>query len=231
MFAAAIEDDLRWLGLDWEQPVRRQSDHMADYLGALARLEGMGLLYRCFRTRSEILQTLAEAPHEAPDAHRPGRIGAREERQRLEAGEAFAWRLDAAVAISGLGASAPLSFVERGRGPANEYGRIVIDPSSLGDVVLARKGLGVSYHLAVVVDDAAQGVTEVVRGRDLFAATPIQRLLQRLLGLPTPAYRHHRLLLRPDGKRFAKRDSQETLAQLRAEGVDPATLRRELGFA
>jgi glutamyl-Q tRNA(Asp) synthetase len=128
-----------------------------------------------------------------------------------------------------VAAGPPLTFREHGAGPGGETGLIVAQPELAGDVVLARKDLGVSYHLAAVLDDADQGVTEVIRGRDLFAATHVQRLLQALLGLPTPAYRHHRLLLRPDGKRFAKRDTTETLADLRARGVTPQALRAELG--
>ena len=222
---AAIYRDLAWLGLEWEQPVRRQSEHMADYHAALGRLRARGVLYRCFRTRREILDEIGQAPHgeDAPPFHGaplpPG-----EESMRLERGDAFAWRLSLAAAARELGPDwSSLSFLEGGDA-------IRATPETLGDVILARKDLGVAYHLAAVVDDARQGITCVIRGEDLFQATSVQCLLQTLLGLPTPAYRHHRLLLRPDGKRFAKRDTAETLADVRARGVSAETLRRELGF-
>ncbi len=146
-------------------------------------------------------------------------------------GETYAWRLSLDAAQAALGpAWDDLGFVEEGAGPNGETGRIKAGPERAGDVILARKDLGVAYHLAVVVDDAAQGVTHVIRGCDLFEAAHVQRLIQALLGLPAPVYRHHRLLLRPDGKRFAKRDTAETLRDIRARGVDPAELRRQLGF-
>ena len=148
----------------------------------------------------------------------------------LAAGRPFAWRLSLAAARAALGGFAGLTFLESGAGPQGETGLIAARPETAGDVVLARKDLGVSYHLAVVVDDADQGVTRVIRGEDLFEAAHIQRLPQALLGLPTPVYRHHRLLLRPDGKRFAKRDTGETIRDLRARGVTPEVLRAELGL-
>jgi glutamyl-Q tRNA(Asp) synthetase len=231
-FEAAILDDLAWLGLSWEEPVRRQSEHLKDYAAALERLRAQDLVYRCFKTRREILDEIARAPHEpvAPFAGAP--LPPDEEAARLAAGEPFAWRLSLAAARDRLGDGvwATLSFFEEGQGPKGEHGLQVAHPESAGDVILARKGLGVSYHLAVVVDDALQGVTHVTRGWDLFEAASIQRLLQALLGLPTPIYHHHRLLLRPDGKRFAKRDQAETLADIRARGVSAGALRAELGF-
>jgi glutamyl-Q tRNA(Asp) synthetase len=232
-FEAAIYEDLAWLGIEWESPVRRQSEHLADYQAALDRLEAQGLLYRCFKTRKEVLDEIARAPHgPGPAPFRGVPLPAAEERLRLERGDAFAWRLSLEAARKVLGdAFDALSFVEEGRGPAGESGLIRALPESAGDVVLARKDLGVAYHLAVVVDDALEGVTHVIRGEDLQEAAHIQRLLQALLGLPEPAYRHHRLLLRPDGKRFAKRDTAETLRELRAGGMDPGELRRQLGFA
>ena len=226
-FEAAIHEDLAWLGLDWETPVRRQSEHMADYQAALDRLAARGLLYRCFRTRRELAQEITRAPHGAPDAWRGEPLPAPEEARRLAAGEPFAWRLSMAAAeAAGLPA---LTFEETGSGPNGEAGTIAIDTGQVGDVVLARKDVGVAYHLAVVVDDALQGVTQVIRGEDLFEATPIQRVLQTLLVLPAPTYRHHRLLTGPDGKRYAKRDRAETLGELRAGGVTPEELRREMG--
>jgi glutamyl-Q tRNA(Asp) synthetase len=226
-FEAGIHEDLTWLGLDWETPVRRQSEHMADYQAALDRLAARGLIYRCFRTRRELAEEITRAPHGAPDAWRGAPLPAEEEARRLAAGEPFAWRLWMAAAQgSGL---PPLSFLEEAAGPDGEHGAIPVDLAAVGDVVLARKDVGVAYHLAVVVDDALQGVTHVIRGQDLFDATPVQRVLQTLLALPAPTYRHHRLLTGPDGKRYAKRDRAETLAELRARGVTPAALRRDLG--
>jgi glutamyl-Q tRNA(Asp) synthetase len=232
-YEAAILHDLAWLGLEWEQPVRRQSEHLDDYAAALDRLRSRGLLYRCFRTRQEVMDEIGRAPHE--DGRSPPFCGgprpAQEEQRRLDAGEPFAWRLSLDAARVELGpAWDELSFIEDGMGPNGEHGLIAADPGREGDVILARKDLGVAYHLAVVVDDALQGVTQVIRGNDLFEAAHVQRLLQALLGLPTPAYRHHRLLLRPDGKRFAKRDTAETLREIRARGVTPAALIGELGL-
>ena len=224
-FEAAILEDLAWLGLDWERPVLRQSEHLADYLAALERLREAGLVYRSFKTRRQILDAMMSAPHGAPEGYRGQRPGADEEARRLAAGEPFAWRLDLAAAERATG---PLTFVEAGEGPAGQRGVIAVGPSVAGDVVLARKDVGVAYHLAVVVDDARQSITEVIRGQDLFDATHIQRVLQALLGLPEPRYRHHRLILGPDGRRLAKRDAAETLRSLRAHGVSAAELRREL---
>jgi glutamyl-Q tRNA(Asp) synthetase len=225
-FEAAIYEDLAWLGLDWERPALRQSDHMADYFAALQRLRGGGFVYRSFKTRKQILDAMMSAPHGAPEGYRGQRLGAEEEAARLAAGEPFAWRLDLAVAERAAG---PLSFFEAGEGPAGERGVIAVDAAAAGDVVLARKDVGVAYHLAVVVDDARQGITDVTRGQDLFEATHMQRVLQALLGLPAPRYRHHPLILGPDGRRLAKRDGAETLRALRMRGVTPAELRRELG--
>ncbi|UTP38941.1 tRNA glutamyl-Q(34) synthetase GluQRS [Phenylobacterium sp. LH3H17] len=227
-FEAAIRDDLAWLGLDWEQPVRRQSEHLADYHAALDSLIARGLTYRCFRTRKEIAQDIAGAPHGAMETWRGAPLPADEEAARLAAGESFAWRLSLDAAERAL--VGDLSFVEEGEGPEGEHGIIPIDPTLGGDVVLARKDVGVAYHLAVVVDDALQGISHVIRGRDLFQATHVQRRLQALLNLPAPVYRHHRLLLGADGRRYAKRDRAETLAELRAGGMTPEALRRELGF-
>jgi len=190
----------------------------------------MGLLYRCFRTRAEILASIGAAPHAPEVSEGLGPLPPDVEAKRVAAGTPFAWRLSLSAARRHLAGFANLGFEERGSGPAGETGWIAADPEPSGDIILARKDLGVSYHLAVVVDDALQGVTEVIRGEDLFAATPVQRLLQTLLGLPLPAYRHHPLILRRDGKRFAKRDTAETLRDLRERGVTPDELRRELGL-
>jgi glutamyl-Q tRNA(Asp) synthetase len=230
-FETAILEDLAWLGLAWEPPVRRQSEHMDDYHAAIARLRDAGLLYRCFRTRGELAEASASAPHGAVAAVVGEPLPAAEEQRRLDAGQPFAWRLSLAAARARLGdAFDRLDFVEEGSGPSGEHGAQVADPASVGDIIVARKDLGVAYHLAVVVDDALQGVTTVVRGSDLFEAVGPQRLLQALLDLPTPAYRHHQLLTGSDGKRYAKRDRAETLRALRETGMRAADLRRELGF-
>lgn len=213
-FEAAIFEDLSWLGLTWETPVVRQSERTALYRAALARLQSKGLVYPCRRTRREILDGIARAPH----AGDPG-----DDRVRGAVEGPVAWRLSIEAAERALGGFDRLTFEEAGE-------RVSADPRSAGDVVLGRKDSGVSYHLAVVVDDAAQGVTHVIRGDDLLPATHVQRLLQELLDLPAPAYRHHPLVVRPDGKRFAKRDTAETLRELRAKGVGPDRLCAELGF-
>lgn len=229
-FEAAILEDLAWLGLDWERPVRRQSDHLADFQGALDTLRGRGLLYRCFRTRKEVLDEIGRAPHqpgEGPDGavFTGAPLPLPEEQALLDAGKPFAWRLSLAAAREHLGAAwDDLAFVEAGEG------LVQARPETAGDVVLARKDVGVAYHLAVVWDDALQGVTNVIRGRDLYEATHIQRLLQALLDLPTPRYEHHPLLIGPDGKRFAKRDQSQTLRELRQGGMTAEALRSELGF-
>ncbi len=230
-YEAAILEDLAWLGLEWERPLRRQSEHLATYHAALGALIDMGVLYRCFRTRSQVLQAIGAAPHEAVGSGARGvyaPLPAPDEARLLAQGRPFAWRLSIARALDRLG-EAPLGFLEEGEG-AGERGLITPDSRAFEDIVVARKDLGVSYHLAVVVDDAAQGVTHVIRGADLFPATGVQRLLQALLGLPTPTYRHHRLILRPDGRRFAKRDTAETLRDLRARGVTPDELLTDLGL-
>jgi len=228
-FEAAVYEDLAWLGLTWESPVRRQSEHMAGYGAALRDLSERGLTYRCFRTRREIAEAIESAPHGPLEAFRGARLPPEEEAARVAAGESYAWRLSLAAAERALGGFEGLAFVEEGQGPSGEQGAIAARPALGGDVVLARKDVGVAYHLAVVVDDALQGVTHVIRGQDLFEATHVQRLLQAVLALPTPAYRHHRLLAGADGRRFAKRDRAETLRELRGSGMTPQALRRELG--
>ncbi len=231
-YEAAILEDLAWLGLDWDGPVRRQSEHLGAYADAIAQLERRGLLYRCFRTRREILEQIGQAPHGTVEAVRPGPHPPREEAKLLAEGRPFAWRLSLQRARAALGeaAWAGLAFVEEGAGPEGERGLIRARPETAGDVVLARKDAGVAYHLAAVHDDAVQGVTHVIRGQDLFEAAHIQRLIQALMDWPAPVYRHHRLLTGPDGRRFAKRDHSQTLAELRAAGVAAADLRAELGF-
>jgi glutamyl-Q tRNA(Asp) synthetase len=233
-FETAIYEDLAWLGLEWEAPVRRQSKHVEDYQAALTRLLGQGLLYRCFRTRREVLDAIVSAPHgpgEGPEAavFRGGPLSPEQEAVLLGEGRPFAWRLSLDRAREALGGAwGELSFKEEGSGPDGERGVIQAQPERLGDVILARKDVGVAYHLAVVVDDALQGVTHVIRGEDLFEAAYIQRLLQALLGLPAPVYRHHPLLLGPDGKRLAKRNGAQSLGELREAGVRPEELRARL---
>jgi glutamyl-Q tRNA(Asp) synthetase len=229
-FEAEMLVDLEWLGLSWEWPVRRQSEHMDDYRAALRSLAERRLLYRCFRTRREIAAAIESAPHGTMEAWRGGPLPPPEEARRAARGEPYAWRLSLDAAERALGGFGALYFEEQGSGPDGQTGRIAARPGLGGDVVLARKDVGVAYHLAVVVDDALQGMTHVIRGQDLFEATHVQRLLQALLGLPTPVYRHHPLLLGPDGKRLAKRDQAETLAEVRARGMTAKALRRELGF-
>ena len=231
-FEAGIVEDLAWLGVRWETPVRRQSEHMADYEAALDRLRAQGLLYRCFRTRRELAQAAASAPHDPVEAPvRGGPPAPEAEAAALAQGRPFAWRLSLERAAQALGGFGDLAFEEEGRGPAGEHGRIAADPARSGDVVLARKDVGVAYHLAVVVDDALQGVTHVVRGDDLFEAAHVQRLLQALLGLPAPRYRHHPLLRDAQGRRLAKRTGAESLADLRGRGVTPQEVRRLAGVA
>jgi len=227
-YEAAIYEDLAWLGLVWERPVRRQSEHMADYLRAVEQLRAEGLLYRCFKTRAEVMAAIASAPHGAPDAFLGAPLPAAEEERHLAAGEPFAWRLSLAAARAKLGpAFDALTFVEDGEGPHGEHGTLRADPTPSGDVIVARKDLCVAYHLAVVVDDALQGVNLVVRGADLFDSVPVQRLLQALLDLPAPDYRHHRILTGPDGRRYAKRDNAETLHALRERGLSADELKAE----
>jgi glutamyl-Q tRNA(Asp) synthetase len=219
-FDAAIREDLAWLGLDWDGSVRRQSEHFDDYRAALARLDEQRLLYPCFCTRKEIQAEIARAggaPQGEEGPVYPGtckRLSSEQRAARAADGWDYALRLDVAAALDRTGR---LDWSEAGHAvPAN--------PAALGDVVLARKDVPTSYHLAVTVDDALQGVTLVTRGADLFAATHIHRLLQALLGLPTPRYRHHPLLTDPSGRRLAKRDRALTIREMRESGMTPAEI-------
>lgn len=223
-FEEAIYEDLAWLGLSWPTPVRRQSEHLGEYRSAVEALRERGLLYRCFRTRSQVLADIASAPHGGGSAFTGAPLPAVEEEALVAQGQTYAWRLSLAAAQRQLEDLKDLGFSEEGTG------FVPLRPDLAGDIVLARKDLGVAYHLAVVLDDAVQGVTHVIRGADLFEATHSQRILQALLDLPTPIYRHHPLILRADGKRFAKRDTAETLADLRARGWTAADVRKKLGF-
>lgn len=231
-FEQAIYEDMGWLGLSWEKPVRRQSEHFADYKHALERLDTMGVLYPCFCTRKEIADEIAravEAPHGPEGPLYPGicRALSHETRTQRMANEVYALRLDVAKAQARVGS---LKFEEQGKGPLGETGAQSAKPELLGDVVLARKEMPASYHLAVAVDDALQGVTLVTRGRDLFPATHIQRLLQALLELPVLSYHHHRLVLDETGKKFSKRDQSVTLRYLRESGSTPADIRKSIGL-
>lgn len=225
-FEVAIYEDLAWLGLTWPEPVRRQSEHMADYRAALERLEAMELLYPCFCTRKDIAAEIARAgaaPQGPEGPVYPGtcrRLSHAERDARRQAGEPFALRLDMTRALALV--SHPLTFWE------GSQGVIEAIPASLGDVVLARKETPASYHLAVVVDDALQGVTLVTRGVDLLFATHLHRLLQALLDLPTPRYHHHPLLLDDAGQRLAKRRQSPALRDLRAAGLTPADIRHRI---
>lgn len=224
-FADAIVEDLAWLGLTWPQPVRRQSEHMADYARALCVLTARGVLYRCFKTRREVLEASAAAPHGPEPVYRGPKVmmSRDEEEARLAAGEPFAWRLSITAARDLLGPQAnDLWFIVESDGLAHA---VRADVGRLGDVVLARKETPASYHLCVVHDDALQGVTHVIRGEDLREATHLHRLLQALLDLPVPVYRFHRLLVGPDGKRLAKRDRAQALASLRRAGASPGDIR------
>lgn len=236
---AAMLADLAWLGLAWEEPVRRQSEHFSDYAAALDRLEATGLLYRGYLTRGEIRQAVAdfEAREGTPFPRDPDgaplypgdaavlpdeEIGA-----RAASGAPFALRLDMDAALARL--SAPLSWQELGE--EGHIARIAADPARWGDVVLARKDTPTSYHLSVVLDDALQGVTHVVRGRDLFEATAVHRVLQMLLGLAEPVYLHHRLVLGEDGRKLSKSQGDTALAVLRAQGAEPKDIRALVGLA
>lgn len=219
-FVAAALADLAWLGIDWDGAPVRQSQHLGDYAAALDNLRRRGLVYPCFCTRADIAASLA-APHGPAGAIYPGTcrgLNPAAVAERL-AVDAHCWRLDMRRAAALAGS---LRWEEEGRGAR------IADPAAHGDVVLARKDAPASYHLANAIDDAAMGVTHVIRGADLIAATDVHRLLQALLGLPTPIYRHHPLVCGADGRRLAKRDAAASLAGLRATGVDGLALAADL---
>jgi glutamyl-Q tRNA(Asp) synthetase len=240
-YEAAIYEDLAWLGLSWEEPVRRQSDHLADCRAALDRLMAQDLVYPSFESRSEIARLVAQReavgpwprdPDGAPLYPGAAKLMPRSERARLiESGAPYALRLDMAAARTKVSAevstgAGDLTWIELGEGPGGEAGTVAADPQAWGDVILARRETPTSYHLSVVVDDALQGVTEVVRGQDLFHATAVHRLLQHLLGLPVPAYRHHRLIRDDLGRKLSKSSHSTGLRELRAAGAAPADIRR-----
>src|SRR5579863_8761869 len=236
-YETAIYEDLRWLGMSWVEPVRRQSERFDDYAAALTELEAQGLLYPSFESRSELNAMVAELDRHGhwprdPDGVPiyPGRarkLSTAERTRRRAAGEPFALRLAMDAAIARAGA---LTWTETGAGPRGETGTVTAAPQLWGDVVLARKETPTSYHLAAVLDDALQGVTDVVRGQDLFWATSIHRLLQALLGLPEPTYHHHKLILDAAGRKLSKSTSATSLRELRAGGATAVDIRRLVGL-
>lgn len=211
-YEIAIFEDLHWLGFDWPLPARRQSDHVAEYRSVLKELEKNQLIYRCFKTRREILDDIARAPHYHGEPYKGPSVtlSRDEETSMLAQNKPYAWRISLAACQDYLGRKYDgLSFVNNGE-------EILARPALLGDVVLARRDVGTSYHLACCHDDAQQGITDIVRGEDLFESTHIHRLLQEVMQWPVPIYHHHPLLLGDDGKRYSKRDKSLTIAELRA---------------
>jgi len=236
-FEAAIYEDLDWLGLSWETPVRRQSGHFSDYREAVEKLSSRNLIYPAFESRAEIARLVAEHETTSPWPRDPDgaplypgtakSLSAEARRQLIDQGAPYALRLDMEAALT---RASGLSWTEHGAGPDGETGTVAARPQAWGDVILARKETPTSYHLSVVIDDALQGVTDVVRGQDLFWSTSVHRLLQSLLGIPEPAYRHHRLMLDSSGQKLAKSTRSTALRELRGEGATPADIRRLVGF-
>jgi glutamyl-Q tRNA(Asp) synthetase len=236
-FEIAIYQDLAWLGIGWETPVRRQSEHLADYRAAVEKLSAQGLVYPGFESRAEIAALAARReangrwprdPDGTPLYPGLAKLVSPDERARLlESGAPYALRLDMAAARARAG---DLTWIEHGEGPIGETGAVAAGPQAWGDVVIARKETPTSYHLSVVIDDALQGVTEVVRGQDLFWSTSVHRLLQQLLGLPQPAYRHHHLVLDGAGRKLSKSTEATGLRELRAGGATPTDIRRLVGL-
>ncbi|HEY4774368.1 MAG TPA: tRNA glutamyl-Q(34) synthetase GluQRS [Xanthobacteraceae bacterium] len=236
-YETAIYQDLAWLGLTWEEPVRRQSQHLDDYRATLDWLVREGLVYPSFESRTEIARLIAEResadgpwprdPDGAPLYPGTAKALSVAERARRMASQPYVLRLDTAAAMARAG---PLVWREAVSPPAGDCQLVAAAPAAWGDVVLARKDAPTSYHLAVVVDDALQGVTHVARGRDLLAATSVHRLLQALLGLPAPLYHHHRLVLDADGRKLSKSGGATALRVLRAKGATPADIRLMVGL-
>jgi glutamyl-Q tRNA(Asp) synthetase len=236
-FEAAVYQDLAWLGIAWEEPVRRQSEHLAEYRDAIEKLSAQGLIYPSFESRAEIGRLVAEREAKRPWPRDPdgaplypgaAKLLSPDERARLlQSGAPYALRLDMAAACARSG---DLDWIERGKGPDGETGAVTARPEAWGDVILARKETPTSYHLSVVIDDAVQGVTDVVRGQDLFWSTSVHRLLQHLLGISQPAYRHHRLVPDRAGQKLAKSTQATSLRELRAAGITPADIRRQVGL-
>ena len=229
-FAEQVQTDLQWLGLNWSKPVRYQSRHLHEYTVIIDRLERLGLLYPCFCTRAKLATVQGPRDPDGTTVY-PGycRLMTRADRsRRMTAAQPYALRLDMAKAIVAAGPG--LGFRESGCGPDGETGNVTCTPQAWGDVILARKDIATSYHVAVVHDDAVQGVTHVTRGTDLFHATSIHRVLQSILEFPAPAYIHHRLISDDAGRKLSKSLRDRSLASLRNEGVTPGRIRDQLGF-
>jgi glutamyl-Q tRNA(Asp) synthetase len=236
-FESAIYEDLAWLGLEWEQPARRQSVHFDEYQSALAMLDALQLTFPAFESRADLARMVGDRdvrerwprdPDGVPVYPGAARQMREEDRQaRFAAGDPYAIRLDMTKAMEWTG---PLRWTESGAGPAGETGQIRADPAAWGDVIVGRKETPTSYHLAVVLDDAIQGVTHVVRGQDLFWSTSVHRMLQSLLDLPVPAYHHHRLVPDAEGRKLSKSTQATGLRELRAGGATPADIRRLVGL-
>ena len=237
-YESAIYEDLAWLGVEWDEPVRRQSEHFDDYRAALRKLHGMRLTFPSFETRSELAHLVADRESHALEPRDPdgaplypgtARLMPEDERAaRIASGAPYAIRLDMTAARDWAGA---LHWTETGAGPSGESGEIAADPEAWGDVILGRKDTPTSYHLSVAIDDALQGVTHVVRGQDLFWSTSVHRLLQAVLELPAPVYHHHRLILDADRKKLSKSTHSTGLRELRAQGIPPGEIRRLVGLA
>ena len=227
-FEASIFEDLSWLGLTWEKPVRKQSNHMADYAKGLKKLENLGLLYRCTLSRKELSEVMS-APHPDNALNSTQKtptdtlryISAIENKRRLGAGAPYAIRLHMRAALKLAG---NLKWYDC------EHGEQIAEPETFGDIVLARKDIATSYHLSVTIDDAIQGITRVTRGNDLLPATHIHRLLQELLELPTPDYHHHKMITDKNGLRLAKRNKSSTLQEMKKSGQNPEDIIQFLGF-
>jgi glutamyl-Q tRNA(Asp) synthetase len=236
-FETAIYEDLAWLGIAWETPVRRQSEHLAEYRAALEKLAALGLVYPAFESRAEIAKLVAAREADGPWLRDPDgaplypgdakSLPASERSRLIDTGAPYALRLDMAAACRRV---ASLTWNELGEGPDGERGTVAARPEAWGDVILARKETPTSYHLSVVVDDALQGVSEIVRGQDLFHATSVHRLLQVLLGLPEPAYRHHPLIRDANRRKLSKSSQATGLRELRAAGVTPAAICQLVGL-
>ncbi|MGY3236215.1 glutamyl-Q tRNA(Asp) synthetase [Bradyrhizobium sp. USDA 4448] len=236
-YEAAIYEDLAWLGITWEMPVRRQSEHLADYRAALEKLSALGLVYPAFESRAEIARLVTARAADGPWPRDPDGaplypgnaqlLSAGERSRLIDSGVPYALRLDMAAARRRVSS---LTWNELGEGPDGERGVVAARPDAWGDVILARKETPTSYHLSVVVDDALQGTSEIVRGQDLFHATSVHRLLQALLGLAEPAYRHHALIRDSDGRKLSKSGRSTGLRQLRAIGASPAGIRQLVGL-
>ena len=236
---AGVLADLKWLGLGWEEPVRRQSEHFAEYEAVLDRLIGMELVYPAFMSRGDIRAFITDSEKRGRDWPRDPdgvplyppadkALTMNERKRRIAENTPFAWRLDVDAAVARVGGD--LAWAEFTDETLSATRSVEARPQDWGDVIVARRDIPTSYHLAVVTDDALQGVSHVVRGQDLFSATSVQRLLQELLGLPQPAYFHHRLILGPDGRKLSKSLGDTGLAMLRGAGASPGDVRRMIGL-